>query len=273
MCYFPNQKSEDMNMEAQLRSIASQLPEQQIYNLYEIFTAAHPNFTTTKFQIEENIIIVYQDGRKIVFPRPLPMVKLGHVSCHYKEWLKRKYSLPNFVEVDTGDIVIDCGAYVGGFSIGAALQASEVHAFEPEQHNYNCASKNLEQHSNVVMNCKGLYNATRQIELNVSSSSVEHSILMPDDGPPISQQTIGVITLKDYCETHKIEHLDFVKIEAEGVELEVFEGLGAIRPKKFAIDVSPERNSLSPAEDLTEYLLDQNYEVRQRHHMLFARRK
>lgn len=47
-----------------------------------------------------------------------------------------------------------------------------------------------------------------------------------------------------------IDTVDFFKIEAQGVELEVFEGLGEVNPHRFAIDVSPEREGKGPAPEL-----------------------
>jgi FkbM family methyltransferase len=193
--------------------------------------------------------IARQRGGEIAFPRPLPLVKLSHILFGYEEWLQRKYCLPGFVEVEPGDVVVDCGAYVGGFSLSAVRIARELHAFEPEPRNFACVLRNLARHPNVRANNAGLYCETKLASLNISASSVEHSLLRPDDGAPVAVMEIQVITLADYCRMHGVDRLDFVKIEAEGVELEVFAGLGTIRPRKFAIDVSPERDGQSPAEE------------------------
>jgi FkbM family methyltransferase len=198
-------------------------------------------------------------------------VKLSLIIFGYTEWLERKYCLPGFVEVERGDVVIDCGAYVGGFSINAANVASQVHAFEPEGRNFSCLSYNLCGRDNVVLNEVGLYSETRRMGLNVSSSSVEHSLLAPDDGEITGVREIGVVTLRDYLQSHGLSGLDFLKLEAEGVELEVFDGLHDIKPKKLAIDVSPERNGESPASDFCERLVSLGYDVRQRGHVMFAR--
>ena len=96
---------------------------------------------------------------------------------------------------------------------------------------------------------------------------------MPDDGQVIDVREIDVITLKDYVQQKKIVKLDFVKIEAEGVELEVFDGLQDLRPRKLAIDVSPERNGESPADEFRERLMPLGYEIRQRRHVMFAKQK
>ena len=55
------------------------------------------------------------------------------------------------------------------------------------------------------------------------------------------------------------------------MELEVFDGLGGLRPAKFAIDVSPEREGESPAEAFRDRFECLGYEVQQRAHVMFAR--
>jgi hypothetical protein len=80
-----------------------------------------------------------------------------------------------------------------------------------------------------------------------------------------------VLSLADYAAEQGIEGFDFVKIEAEGVELEVFEGLGDMRPARLAIDVSPERDGQSPAGEFRTLLEPLGYEVRQRGQVMFAR--
>jgi tetratricopeptide (TPR) repeat protein len=109
--------------------------------------------------------------------------------------------------------------------------------------------------------------------LNISPSSVEHSLLRPDDGQVVEVREIDVVSLKDYADRSGITEFDFVKIEAEGVELEVFDGLDDLRPRKLAIDVSPERDGVSPADEFRERLTHLGYEIRQRGHVMFAKLK
>jgi FkbM family methyltransferase len=198
-------------------------------------------------------------------------VKLGHIIFGYEQWMQRKYGLPGFVEVEPDDIVVDCGAYIGGFSLSAAKVAREVHAFEPDKANFRCLGKNHSARKNVRLNLSGLYKTSTEMTLNISASSVEHSLLAPDDGPPIATRKISVISLHDYFANRTPP--TFIKIEAEGVEPEVYDGLGPLRPAKLAIDVSPERNGLSPVAEFLERLPAHGYETRQRGHVLFARLK
>lgn len=269
--YFPNQPQYLLDQERQFRRIAESLPEPERLCLYAILSACVPSFATTAFREEGDFVIARQEGSEIAFPRPVPMVKLSHIICGYEQWLQRKYCLPGFVEVEAGDIVVDCGAYVGGFSLSAGKVGSQVHAFEPDRQNAACAARNLGGSGHVrVIEC-GLYNRSAEMTLNISANSVEHSLLRPDDDIVVERRSIPVVSLADYAESNGIGRYDFVKIEAEGVELEVFEGLGTMRPRKLAIDVSPERDGESPADEFRRRLSDLGYEIQQRGHVMFAR--
>ncbi|MGE0532796.1 MAG: FkbM family methyltransferase [Hyphomonadaceae bacterium] len=270
--YFPNVPAESLAIEGRLRKEAVSLPEETRCHLYEILSEAHEAFVSTRFELQDRFLIAYQRGQQIAFPRPLPMVKHSHILCDYEEWLEHKYALPEFVGVEAGDVVIDCGAYVGGFSLSAAKIAGHLHAFEPAPDNFACLRRNLGQFGNVTLTQSGLYSTTQTMTLNISGSSVEHSLLRPDDGEPIDTQQIEVVALSDYCLQHGIERIDFLKLEAEGVEPEIFDGLGFLQPRKLAIDVSPEREGLSPASHFQTILPQLGYEVRLRGHVMFARR-
>lgn len=269
--FFPNQTAESLAQEARLRKVAESLPEPERLELYSLFSACVPSFVETSFKIEEGAVVASQAGLDLAFPRPVPMVKLAILSFGYEEWLRRKYCLPGFVEVEPGDVVVDCGTYVGGFAISAARVASQVHAFEPDERNAQCARRNLAPFRNVQVHECGLYDRSDAMVLNISGNSVEHSLLQPDDGDVVEKRSIRVVSLFDYAQSESIGRFDFVKIEAEGVELEVFAGLGDVRPRKLAIDVSPERNGKSPAEEFRALLEPLGYEVRQRRQVMFAR--
>ena len=167
--------------------------------------------------------------------------------------------------------MVDCGCYVGGFAMSAAKLAGSVHVFEPESNNIACIQRNLAAFDNVSINELGLYSETRELILNVAESSVEHSILKPDVGSVLEERQIAVTRIDDYCRTQGIGQIDFFKVEAEGVEFEVLEGLGDQRPRKIAVDVSPERDNESPVEMISSWLMDRGYEVQTRLNVLFAK--
>lgn len=270
--FFPNQPNEIINEERKIRKAASSLEERARINLYKKFSLSHPSLKATDFILEKTKTIIIQNNTQIYFPRPLPLIKFSHIIFGYEEWLTRKYTLPGFLEIEPEDIAVDCGTYVGGFSLGAAKVAKELHIFEPDISNFDCILKNMKFFNNVKLNNLGLYNVSKEINFNISDSSVEHSILKPDNGKILDVRKIKVKSLKDYAEENSIKKYDFLKIEAEGVELEVFEGLKDLLPQKIAVDVSPERNGKSPINEF-KLILDKKYHLRQRGHVLFAKLK
>lgn len=269
--FFPNQSTRLLEQERRCRKIAELLHEPERYELYSILSSCVESFTATDFLIESDMVVASQRGLEIAFPRPVPMVKLAILAFGYEEWLARKYTLPGFVEVEAGDVVVDCGAYVGGFSLGAAHRAARLFAFEPDSANAACARRNLAAAGNAEVIEAGLYDRSDEMVLNRSANSVEHSLLRPDDGSIVEQRRIPVVALADFARSRGIQGYDFVKIEAEGVELEVFDGLDEMRPRKLAIDVSPERDGQSPAAEFRARLEPMGYEVQQRNQVMFAR--
>ncbi len=269
--HFPNQPRAALELALRLAAATSTLPESSRLALFEVFSSCLPSFAPTTFRAEGTTVIARQREREIAFPSPIPMVKLPLIVYGYEQLLQRKYCLPGFVEVEAGDVVVDCGAYVGGFSLSAAKVAARVHAFEPDRDNVASLRRNFAGIDNVSLNAAGLFSQTRKMLLNISPNSVEHSLLAPDDGQVIEVREIDVVTLKDYAGLHGVAEFDFVKIEAEGVELEVFEGLGDLTPRKLAIDVSPERDGVSPADEFRDRLAPLGYEIRQRGLVMFAK--
>lgn len=270
--YFPMGTKRLRRFENSVRKRCRHLEPKNTQAVYRIMTTLLPWFVQTTFVETSTSVEVTQQGSEISFPKPMPLIKYSHVSFGYTEILKRKYCLPGFLEVEQGDIVVDCGAFVGGFSLSAIELAKSIHLFEPSGANVECIRRNLRGRDGVFVNECGLYDKDMEMTINYSSSAVEHSLLKPDDGDAISTGSIMVRRLDSYFKALGVVP-DFVKIEAEGVEIEVFSGLGELRPKKIAIDASPERDGESPIEELEARLSQIGYETKRRHFMLFARKR
>lgn len=255
-----------------MRRLVRHTSESTQTGIYSRISKLFRRLVDTDYEFEDQVLLVSQKGKRLAFPRPLPTVNFQHISFGYEEWLRRKYSMPGFVEVLEGDVVIDCGGYVGGFALSASRLASKVYVFEPAPLNAECARRNLQVYDNTTVVEAGLYHESGDMTLNLSSSGVEHSLLTPDKGESGLTRSIPVWSLKDFCRLNEVHALDFVKIEAEGVELEVWEGLADLLPSRIAIDVSPERDGKSPAEEFKVRLTEAGYEHRQRKGMLFAKR-
>ena len=180
---------------------------------------------------------------------------------HYME----KYCYDGFVIPDYWD-VIDCGAYVGGFSLAVAQKNNaRIFAVEPSPHNFHALTLNLEllnTKKNILPLNFGLGDQFAKRKLHISSTGQDDSLIGVDDkfDDTGSSEIVEIHTLSDLISKNKIDVTQcFLKVEAEGFEPEVIAGLGNFRPAVISIDVSSERFGQSPLKQLIEQLEGMGY--------------
>ena len=247
--------------------------ESEFLKAYSGFTFGHPSTENIIFSYVDDHVVADNGVDRIHFPRPIPRVKMAMIALNYRKWLMRKYSCPGFAIVEAGDVVVDCGAFVGGFSLSCASFAKSIYVFEPSASNFSCVEKNLRNLKHVYPMKAGLGEHSGTAKLNISSSAVEHSFLDVDDGTIEGVEEVPVSRLEDLVSAGKIESIDFLKVEAEGFEVEVIRGLGDLRPPKIAIDVSAERGGESPQAEIVSLLQPLGYQFVRKRNVLFAIQK
>ena len=118
-----------------------------------------------------------------------------------------------------GDVVIDVGAYVGMFTIKAALQVGKkgmVVACEPSLSNLRYLDKNVEKFDNVRIVEKAISSRDETRKFYISNATACHSLIYPQD----VYYVLTTVTLDEL----NLERVDFIKIDAEGAEMQVLEG-------------------------------------------------
>ena len=165
------------------------------------------------------------------------------------------------VSIEPGDRVVDIGAFIGEASISIADIASEIYPVEPSPRSYACLEKNAQNVECITpVNC-GAWNESGEMDFNLGTDATDDSILEPDHGGDGSVETVSVDTIENICLDLGVASVDFMKVEAEGVEPEVLKGLGDLRPTKIAVNCDPERQGKSTEEEVTHLLSDMGYET------------
>ncbi len=131
-------------------------------------------------------------------------------------------------DINPGDIVIDAGANIGGFTIQAAKKVGDngkVIAIEPDEKNMEVLKMNVEANGlkNVVFVQKGLWSHSGDLELMINTRQGEHSFIINDDFSKyddIIKINVEVETLDNLMEELNIGKVDFVKMDIEGAEIE-----------------------------------------------------
>lgn len=199
------------------------------------------------------------------FDRFLPALTVvpgsHHGSSRHVEIMGEIYTCKNFVELEPGDIVVDVGAYVGGFSRFAARRADQVICVEPAAAENDVLETNLRDLSNVTIVPGVAWNRRETLEVNRSSSPNENSLLTPDTGAMASSFTVQGDTVPNVVRELGYEHIDYLKIEAEGVETEILQGAleGETEIDRIAVDASPEGGSETTMDDVKDLLEAHGY--------------
>lgn len=152
----------------------------------------------------------------------------------YKEIFENKEYEKEFCHVKPGDVVVDCGANIGIFTRYAyKLGASKVISFEPAPDNYNCLIKNAPNISNNLHNM-AVSDTNGHKTLYLDKNAGGHSIIKED----INNTKLGTyvnipcVNLDSLFANGNVSKIDFLKVDVEGAELEVFEGISDVNLSK-----------------------------------------
>jgi len=175
---------------------------------------------------ENNFRVYYKSGHfEYEFDEGVRFSSYENMADELKRSLKgylAEYSLKS------GDTVIDCGAYIGEFTLyaGAAVgPAGKVIAFEPDGEIYKKLLANIELNGlkNVVAVNKGLWNADGILKF-VGDSIRGYSFMSAGDAADAVD--VPVASLDSELARLKISRVDFIKADVEGSELELIKGAG-----------------------------------------------
>ncbi len=165
-----------------------------------------------------------------------------------------------FIQLKEDDIIFDVGANVGIMSLFFANKAKKgkVYSFEPTHYALGKLRKNLSLNPEiaqniVVTNC--FVSAKSDDNPNIVAFSSWNLTKRTDDdhefhlGTPMSAEGVPSITMDDFVAKHAITKLDFIKVDTDGHEYEVFSGakhtISSLRPKiifEIGLYVMDEKN-------------------------------
>lgn len=193
-----------------------------------------------------------------------PGVGLQAISIYREIFIEKVYNPLGF-EVKSGDVVIDIGANIGIFTLFAASQGcDQVYAFEPHPDNFEIFSENIR--INNLLNVKpymvGVASKEGNGLLKVSSMSGHHEVIDPErkgEVEPVLE--IRTINLENFITENNIRQVDFLKIDCEGSEGEIFLSLSSNFFKKVDKMVVEYHNNVSKLNDqqLMEILKEHDF--------------
>lgn len=145
------------------------------------------------------------------------------------DYEKENFSLINTV-VNKDDVVIDIGAHIGLMAVVLGKRIGEngkVYSFEPTPYSFAVLKKTirLNKLEKIITPINQAIAATSgNIEFNANKEDVSNSIVSYDYNSGHQKITVNTISIDDFVKQQQLFRLNFIKIDAEGVELDVLKG-------------------------------------------------
>lgn len=132
----------------------------------------------------------------------------------------------DYVKVEVGDVIVDVGANLGLFSLYAqSFQPKKIFAFEPIKSTFDYLTHNLQDYSNTILINKAIGSINGESLINIGKSSGSSTLVGNKNvgsGNSIGTETVVTTTFNDFISKYDVSHIDFLKVDCEGGELDLF---------------------------------------------------
>jgi FkbM family methyltransferase len=163
-------------------------------------------------------------------------------------------------------IMVDVGAHFGSALPPFLEKGWKIFAFEPDEKNREILDKRYGNWPNLVIDKRAVSNRTaKKTPFFTSKESTGISSLASFHETHEQTGNVSVTTLGKFCEEQKIDHINFLLVDAEGYDLFVLKGLDWVRIKPDIVVCEFEDHKTNNLgynfHDMATFLKDQGYEV------------
>ena len=132
--------------------------------------------------------------------------------------------------IKENDILLDIGANIGYYSIIAAsiIKKGKIYAFEPEPHNYDLLTRNIKinGYNNIIPVQKVVSNFNGKVKMYIDNKNTgSHSLSQENVANLKNYLEVNSIKLDDYLEGINQRKVDIIKMDVQGAESQVIDGL------------------------------------------------
>ena len=146
------------------------------------------------------------------------------------------YDVQRFSQRKQLNVLFDIGANVGQTANGLVqyFPKSSIYCFEPVSATYNTLSQKFSKYSNVSCIQKGMGSVSGSASIILHDNSELNTIVTngPRENQKIGEEIITIDTVDEFTENRNITHIDFLKMDVQGWEMEVLMGAEALLREK-----------------------------------------
>ena len=175
-----------------------------------------------------------------------------------------------------GMTCLDIGANIGYYVLLESKivgNEGKVLAIEPSPPNYECIKNNLDLENTTNVNAYNFAAGDTEGEIRffINKRSNGCKVLLEGEKPPNRPGIITNVPIKmidNFLEEIKIDHIDFVRMDVEGYELNIFEGMkNTIKKSKpiIQLEVHKGRMGIEKTNKFFEFFENNGYEINSYH--------
>lgn len=130
--------------------------------------------------------------------------------------------------LDDVRVILDVGANCGAAAVHFALRhpRAEVHAFEPAAGPLAYARRNAAAHPSIMVHGFGLSESDAEVDLYHGDASILGSVVRPSSVG--TSERVRLRRGEAWAREAGIDRVDVLKVDVEGAETQVLEGLGEL---------------------------------------------
>ena len=176
-------------------------------------------------------------------------------------------SASHVFQPEDGEIVLDVGANIGLYTVRASRlvgSQGKVIAIEAEPANFDALLFNLKlnQANNVIPLNLAAWNQEAMLDLHLFDCTQSHSLVSVPEKAHLSSVKVKARTLDKVLAELGIESVDWIKIDVEGAEVEVLQGLEKTMSRSPNLKLLLEVHTNETAEKCLSLLKKRGYEIR-----------
>lgn len=180
--------------------------------------------------------------------------------------------LKSFFDPKEEVLVLDVGAYHGEFSLNfiEVYENAKIFAFEPAKSSYNKLTKKVTKFPNIFPENIAIGEFTCPTTLYKTKASHSSSLLRSNENyyglqKIVGTETVECTTLKRWLDKKKIEKINFLKLDVQGLDLIILKNVEEILPKIDIIIVEmnfkEQYHGSTNFIELYQFLVENDYEI------------
>lgn len=187
--------------------------------------------------------VVTSEGREIWVPAAIRWRMYRRGWSNRLGRLRQNFGIPDHVQLNPGDHVIDIGANVGEFALACAALGARVDSIEGDPRVFACLSRNIATESRITAHQTVVWHSEEDLTFYSAPDQADSSIIADATDPRYKALKVHAVPLDLLATRGGWGDIALLKCDAEGAEPEVLRGATAVlaRTRAVAIDTGPER--------------------------------